>query len=339
MQANQAPYSNFGLVQDMLETVNVIRTFDPAVVEPIAGAIRDAGRLFFTGEGSSRLFPSMSTIQHSRRKGWPLVLHSESGRQAQEYNLDGWPILAISNSGRTAEVIRLYNSLKSSGKNDLYSLTAAANSPLEGLANRGFVLKCGKEGAVAATKSVIEQALFCRALVEAVAGQQTLKSRLGELATMVETALTQPIPSELIDGLAKARTLYLSGRNDGVAEEMALKANEITRKHSDYLEGTYAVHGIEEVMDASDVVVWINPYPESEQKFQEVLVEGVGMMVIAISPREAPFPTIRIPDAGDLSGFVELAAGWSLLVEIGIRLGINLDKPQRARKVGNEFVG
>ncbi|MBM3971960.1 MAG: sugar isomerase, partial [Planctomycetes bacterium] len=52
-----------------------------------------------------------------------------------------------------------------------------------------------------------------------------------------------------------------------------------------------------------------------------------------------PFPTVRIPDGGDLSGFVQMAAGWNLLVETGLVLGINLDKPERARKVGNEFVG
>jgi len=36
---------------------------------------------------------------------------------------------------------------------------------------------------------------------------------------------------------------------------------------------------------------------------------------------------------------VELAAGWNILVETGIALGINLDKAERARKVGNEFIG
>ena len=51
------------------------------------------------------------------------------------------------------------------------------------------------------------------------------------------------------------------------------------------------------------------------------------------------FPTVSIPDAGDLSGFVQLAAGWNLLVEAGMTLGINVDKPLRARKVGNEFTG
>ena len=36
---------------------------------------------------------------------------------------------------------------------------------------------------------------------------------------------------------------------------------------------------------------------------------------------------------------VQLAAGWNLLVEAGLKLGINIDKPERARKVGNEFTG
>lgn len=33
------------------------------------------------------------------------------------------------------------------------------------------------------------------------------------------------------------------------------------------------------------------------------------------------------------------AAGWNILVETGIALGINLDKAEWARKVGNEFLG
>ena len=44
-------------------------------------------------------------------------------------------------------------------------------------------------------------------------------------------------------------------------------------------------------------------------------------------------------EAGDLTGYIEMAAGWNILVEVGLKLGINLDKPERARKVGNEFVG
>lgn len=339
MIADRAPYSECNLVQDMLSTADVIRTFDTSVVDETAAEIARTGRLLLTGEGSSRLFPAKSAILHSRKQDWPCVLHTDAGRQAQEYQLQDWSVLGMSNSGRTAEVIRLFHALKASGHQGLYSLTAMADSPLEALAHRGHVLRCGKEGAVAATKSVVEQALFCRALVEAIAGQKSLSARLAGLSEQVRAALTQEIDPAITAKLAVAGTIYFAGRNDGVAEELALKTNEITRRRSDFLEGTYAVHGIEEVMQPNDVVVWIDPYPESEQKFHDVLVKGVGLTVIAVSSSPSMFPTVTIPDAGDLSNFVQLAAGWNLLVEAGLALGIDVDKPERARKVGNEFTG
>ena len=49
-------------------------------------------------------------------------------------------------------------------------------------------------------------------------------------------------------------------------------------------------------------------------------------------------PSIVVPES-ELEPYVLMAAGWNILVEVGVKLGINLDKPVRARKVGNEFVG
>jgi len=337
--ADRTPYSNYNLITDMIAAATVIRTFDTSVVKAAAGPIVKAGKLLLTGEGSSRMFPAKSAIAHSRRKGWPCTVITEAGRQSQEYALNGWAVLGMSNSGRTAEVIRLFNSLKDAGNSARFSLAAMPESTLQSMAASGHVLKCGKEGAVAATKSVVEQALYCRALVEAVAGEETLAGRLSTLADQFLAALTLPVDLEIAKKLAAANSIYFAGRNDGVAEELTLKTNEITRKRGDYLEGTYAVHGIEESMQANDVVIWIDPFQESEQKFHDVLVKGVGMTVIAVSSRPTIFPTIQIPDAGDLAPFVQLAAGWNLLVEAGLQLNINIDKPERARKVGNEFVG
>lgn len=342
MNSSEDRYSQFALVREMLETPGIVTSFDAGQVAAAAAEIAATGRLLMTGEGSSRIFPAKSTIQHARRSGIDLVLHTEAGRQACEYNLSNWAVFALSNSGQTAEVIRLFSALKESGHDRLYSLSAKAGSKLEEFATRGFVLSCGKEDAVAATKSVAEQALFYRALIEQAAGGDSLSSALAGLGQQIEQALTSAINPELVSRIARAGTIYWAGRNDGVAEELTLKTNEITRKKSDFLEGTYAVHGIEEVMDAEDVVLWIEPYAESEDKFRKVLCdrqEGVGLDIIAVSSRETSFPTIRIPDGGELAGFVELAAGWNLLVDVGIALGIDLDKPERARKVGNEFTG
>jgi glucosamine--fructose-6-phosphate aminotransferase (isomerizing) len=141
-----------------------------------------------------------------------------------------------------------------------------------------------------------------------------------------------------VSAAVKAPTIYFAGFNDGVAEELTSKTNEITRKKSDFLEGTYAVHGIEEVMDPGDIVFVVDPIDDEADKFHDVLEKGVGLKVVAIANRPTRFPTILVPDAGDFTPYVYLCAGWNVLVEIGMASGINLDKPQRARKVGNELI-
>jgi glucosamine--fructose-6-phosphate aminotransferase (isomerizing) len=189
---------------------------------------------------------------------------------------------------------------------------------------------------VAATKSVIEQGLFYDAVIREMLGKPM--TGLDTLADLIETALTQEIDPVITAAIKNADVIYFAGRNTGVVEELTLKTNEITRKRSDFLEGTYAAHGIEEIMDKSEVVIVVEPFESEEEKFTECLVRGVGMEVVALSSRQTTFPTVIIPDGGDYAPYVELAAGWNLLVEIGLAIGIDLDKPVRARKIGNEFI-
>jgi glucosamine--fructose-6-phosphate aminotransferase (isomerizing) len=165
-----------------------------------------------------------------------------------------------------------------------------------------------------------------------------LSQRLPGLAMAMRGALLLAIPDEIVAALVASPLIYWAGFNDGVAEELTLKTNEITRKPAHFLEGTYAVHGVEEVMHDNDVLVWIEPIEWQEQKFFDTLVKAANIKVVAISTRQTRFPTLVIPDCGDLTGFVALAAGWNLLVNVGTRLGVDVDKPQRARKVGNEIV-
>ena len=96
MQPNSERYTQFGLVQDMLSVPGIIERFDPQQVEQVAAAIGQVGRLLMTGEGSSRLFPAKNAIAQARRCGCPLQLHTEGGRQAQEYDLRDWAVFALS---------------------------------------------------------------------------------------------------------------------------------------------------------------------------------------------------------------------------------------------------
>jgi glucosamine--fructose-6-phosphate aminotransferase (isomerizing) len=336
MNLKEEKYNKYALVREMMETPEIIRSFDPGAAAKFAEAVKSQKGLFLTGEGSSRIFPAKRAIYSSLKKDFTFPVITEGCTQAEEYNLNDYAVFAASNSGQTKEVIRLATSLKKQKHTAVFGLTANRNTKLEEIANNTHVLKCGKENAVAATKSVVEQGLFYDSLLRKLRGEKM--DGMKDLSEKTELALTTKIEVGITEIIRKASVIYFAGRNNGVAEELALKTNEITRKKSAFLEGTFAVHGIEEVMDKSEVLIWIEPFSAEQEKFNECLVKGVGMNIIAVSTKKTMFPTIIIPDAGQYAEYVQLAAGWNILVETGVSLGINLDKPTRARKVGNEYI-
>jgi glucosamine--fructose-6-phosphate aminotransferase (isomerizing) len=336
MNLQEEKYNKYALIREMMETPAIINSFDPEAASAFTGAVKSHKGLFLTGEGSSRIFPAKRAIQASLQKGFSMPVITEGSTQAEEYSLKDYAVFAASNSGQTKEVIRLATLLKKQNHSAIFGLTANNNTKLEEIATSTHVLKCGKENAVAATKSVVEQGLFYDSLLRKLNGEKM--EALKDLSGKTEQALTLKIDPSITEIIKKASIIYFAGRNNGVAEELALKTNEITRKKSAYLEGTFAVHGIEEVMDKSEVLIWIEPFQTELEKFNECLVKGVGMNIIAVSTRKTIFPTIIIPDGGQYAEYVQLAAGWNILVETGISLGIDLDKPVRARKVGNEYL-
>lgn len=345
MNQKDERYTKFSLPQEMLDTVRVIRDFavDKAYAwaDPIVRAYNSDGfeRILITGEGSSRLFPAKRALYRANLAGGGIRAFTEGATQAMEYDLRKTIVVGLSNSGKTKELVRLFRAL---GEHPhLYGITANPGTVLDEMSTSCFVLGCGPEKAVAATKSVVEQALTIHCLFGALSGvsSEDFRTELLSLADAFHQVLGLQPPREIVQRAAAASLISFAGRNTGVAEELTLKTNEITRKKSAYLEGTYAVHGIEEVMDADEAVIVVEPFESEEQKFDECLAKGVGVSLAAIGTREAMFPTFKIPTLPGWQQYLELAAGWNLLVEIGLELGIDMDTPVRARKVGNEFGG
>jgi glucosamine--fructose-6-phosphate aminotransferase (isomerizing) len=169
-------------------------------------------------------------------------------------------------------VVLLAKKLAAAGIERRFAITANRDTLLEKECKKTFVLNCGWEQAVAATKSVIEQTLFYESILWNIRGiDNTAACR--NLPALLEEALTLEIDKDIIRKATLAPTIYFAGYNDGVAEELTLKTNEIIRRKSDYLEGTYAVHGIEEVMEKNDIVFVVDPIEEEIEKFQEVLMK------------------------------------------------------------------
>ena len=321
-----APDAPFALLREMAEAPALLANFNAALFHNWHLDADKAGRIFITGEGSSRIFPAknMAQLASQHRPTWSVT--TQGARQAMDMDLSGQMVVGLSNSGRTRELV----SFCQAQSHPVYGITATAQSPLTTVTAPHTILTCGAENAVAATKSVIEQALIVQSLLGSAAmdGQQAAAQQAHDILSM-------DIPASMAETLATAHTIYVAGRNDGVAEEIALKSCEITRQKSFYLEGTYVLHGIEEVMTAQEVVVLVEPYAEEIDRYQKVLRDGVNMPVLAIASFDTPFPTLRIPASRNFGGYLQLMAGWRLLAAAGLLRGVDLDKTVRARKVGN----
>lgn len=338
MNLNDAKYKNFALVKEMLETAEVVANFDFKQMKPVADMVRGTGRIFLTGEGSSRIFPAKSFIYNAMKAGLALTAATEGSFQAAEYDLMNWTVCGASNSGQTKEIVGLLKNLQDKGHQRLVGVTANAGTKIFDVTNETILLSCGKENAVAATKSVVEQGLVYHAVLANLLGCCCCEKK-AEVAKAMTEIMEAEIDPAVIEKLAAAPVMYFAGRNNGVAEELTLKTNEITRKKSDYLEGTYLLHGVEEIMRAGEACVLVDPFPSECEKIKELIEGRAGVTVVAISSEDTIFPTIKIPSICGFDTFLQLVAGWNLLVQTGVALGVDLDKPERARKIGNEFVG
>jgi len=334
MNLKDSKYNKFFLPREMLETGEIVKHLD---IEKILSYEKEVKKekIFITGEGSSRIFPAKKTMYEAQKKAYKEDFYTDSATQALEYKLLDSTVFVASNSGKTKEDLELIQKLKRQNHDNIISIVANAGTPIMNEVHTSYLLTCGKENAIPATKSVVEEALFYDLLFRKL--NNTDLPDFNKLGNLIIQVLEMHIPEEITETLINSKIIYFAGRNNGVAEELTLKANEIARKKSDFLEGTYIFHGIEEVMNADEVVVIIDPFKDEEEKYKNVLVKGIGLKVIAISTRKTIFPTIIIPEYGDFTNYIEIAAGWNLLVEVGINMGIDVDKTLRARKVSHEF--
>ncbi len=323
------------LIAEMRQTAGIIRNFDFTKTVGIADEILAKGGVFISGEGSSRILPAKHFMAEAFRRGFDGVVATGGSYEACEYDLSNLVVLVASNSGQTKETITLVRKLLAEGHEDVYAVTVTPGSVLDREASASIVLSCGPERAVAATKSVVEQALVYQSILCNMTQCVTCEANKVKAAVLAESVMAADCDDALVARLARAERIFFAGRNNGVAEELALKATEITRKPGMFLEGTIALHGFEETMTDRDAVIFIEPFETEHDKTREIFEQNVGAQVVAIASKPTPFPTLEVPLLEGFSNYFALMAGWNLLVHVGQRLGIDLDKPNRARKIGN----
>ena len=206
MNLKDNKYAKYYLVQEMMGTVPTVAKFDPACSKFVADSVRKTGKIFFTGEGSSRLFPAKNSRRVSMTWGLATEVQTDGSHQAAQYDLSKFSVLIDSNSGRTKEALMLAKQLQAEGHKATFALSANPDTPIRQACVDGHVLGCGWEEAVAATKSVVEQALFCESIFWHLAGKD-MKAALKGLPEKLEQAMTLPVPAEIVEWVKGAHTI------------------------------------------------------------------------------------------------------------------------------------
>src|SRR5208283_3687623 len=233
MNLEEEKYSKYALCREMVEAATILGNFNPEITREFASFIQTRPKVFITGEGSSRIFPAKHSIYQALSNGLNVEIMTEGARQAMEYILGNFIVFGLSNSGKTSELIQLFNHLNNIHHPYFFGITATKDSPVELIPQKSIILSCGIEKAVPATKSVMEEAFFFDSLLCNLTDSKL--PNLDQLSKNILYTLGIPIDRKIIEAFCKAPIIYFAGRNDGVAEELTLKTNEITHKKSIFL--------------------------------------------------------------------------------------------------------
>ena len=87
MNRQDQKYAKYALVQEMMDTIEIVKSFDVNQAKSLADKINSAGKLLLTGEGSSRIFPAKNAIRKALTWGLDLGVFTDGSRQCARKRL------------------------------------------------------------------------------------------------------------------------------------------------------------------------------------------------------------------------------------------------------------
>lgn len=328
--------------QEMFKSKEVCQSFDLNKTKLLAEKI-GTKRIIFSGMGSSLIFPGKQAKHRS-------LLYNLANRVEVYFASDFLQytdfsdtfLFLCSNSGNTKEVLLLLEHAKAHGA-ICVGITAIQDSPLAKRCDEVFLLSGGLEKGVAATKSVIEQALICDSLIFHLAQQQgkeinfeELHRKLRETGEIIARNVELLLGKKLLSGLAQSPQYFFVGLDTGVAEELTLKAIEIIRKPTIFYPDTHILHGPAETINQGSLVM-VNPsqFTLFLSNFKD-FGKRTSLHIFCLG-ESLGIDYLQIESTKLFENYCFLAGGWALLRNLANHLKIDIDSPQKISKVGVPF--
>ncbi len=328
--------------KEMLESRDVCSNFNFDVTWELAKEI-GTKRIILSGMGSSMIFPVKQAKTRSLKFNISNRIEAYFASDLMQYkDFSDTYLFLCSNSGKTKEAILLLEHAKKHGAKCI-AVTAVPDSILAKKADQKIVLSCGFEKGIAATKSVVEQALIYDSLIFNLAKNQgktvdfgLLRKELDETGNQMTRNINLKIDKQILQKLVESHHYFFVGLETGVAEEITLKAYEIARKMALFYPDTHILHGVEEAISGHCAIIF------EPTRFQDYLADFQGFSkktnctLVGID-KETPIPGLDIEMGTIFRNYCLLAGGWALLRNVANELKLDIDHPLRVRKVGNPY--
>lgn len=264
---------------------------------------------------------------------------------------EGSLVIAVSQSGETADTLLAVEKAKKAGARVLSICNVRASS-LVRLSDYSLITRCGRERAVAATKSYVSQvqALLLISLEYAdITGKidkeyyDALRSEIASLPEKAEEILRAESYLEKVALAAKdAEAVFFLGRKGdyAAAREGSLKLKEVSYIFSEAYpsgelkHGTLALmeHGVYGVIVATDPLL----LEKNAATVSEITCRGAVAIVIAASSLSTELPAdyvVAIPDASPLlSPALSAVAMQIFAYYVAKQRGCDVDKPRNLAK-------
>lgn len=334
----------FQTEKEMLEGADVFRGFDFEETKSLAEQIGQK-RIIFAGMGSSILFPGKQARSRASELNLPNRVEAYFASELLQYkDFKDTHLFLLSNSGMTKETIMLLAHLRKKGAR-FTGITAVSDSILAKKCKSRIIMGCGFESGVAATKSVMEQALILDSIILHLARKQNRRMKFGgpgrslrDASNKIAHNIGLKLPKNALKSMVQADSIYFIGRDTGVLDEISLKAHEIARKNAFFYPDTDIVHGIEESITPGPLIIF------EPSKFRKFLSDfkrfskSADCSLFGVDSHKSPgINALRIKSNDIFHNYCLLAAGWGILRNISNRLHINMDRPKRAVKIGNPY--
>lgn len=329
------------ILEQPLSLDKAIRQED-AKLDEFARLMKESEHLFFIGCGTAAKMAKLGELYAARIAG--KLAHAYVGSEFAAYGQflnKKSTIFAVSQSGETADVLEGLRIAEKEGARIL-SLLNVVGSSMDRMSKKTLFINAGPEIAVASTKAATAQIavliLIAFALGKKLAdGKHLMRGVVKEIKAWLTPDLSYEI-KKIADKLVKTQDLYIIGRglNAPMAQEAAIKIQEVSYIHAEGFPGGELKHGPIALIEKGTPIIALMPNDETKRDMEGSTMElrSRGAYVIGIAPENSKLfdEWIKTPDLGLASPIASIIPIQLLAYHLAVLRGNDPDKPRNLAK-------